>query len=199
MRRATVSLLGLYQYDNTILDGLVVPGPVYDDEEQQIGAGVDRQQVINNLLLEAAELEVLYPSAPFLKQAVEMWAQKQLPVWDRLYATTLLKYDPIYNFDRYEEYTDTEEIDSTNTGTSDGTNKVAGFNAAELVDQSGSSGSSTMIGDVNRTLKHSARLYGNIGVTTSQQMLTAEREVVRFNMVDIIVRDFIERFCLLVY
>ena len=45
---ATMSLLGLYNWDNTILDGLVVP------------AGVDKKTVINNLLRECAELEVLY-------------------------------------------------------------------------------------------------------------------------------------------
>lgn len=40
---------------------------------------------------------------------------------------------------------------------------------------------------------------GNIGVTTTQQMIEAQRQVVLFNMVDVIVNDFKNRFCLLVY
>ena len=44
---ATMSLLGLYNWDSTILDGLIVP------------SGVDRSALINNLLRECAELEIL--------------------------------------------------------------------------------------------------------------------------------------------
>ena len=44
MSRATLSLLGLYQYDNTIFNELVLP------------EGMDKQVYINNLLMETAEM-----------------------------------------------------------------------------------------------------------------------------------------------
>ena len=47
--------------------------------------------------------------------------------------------------------------------------------------------------------EHGARLYGNIGVTTTQQMIEAEREVVKFNIVDYIIGSFKKRFCILIY
>lgn len=43
------------------------------------------------------------------------------------------------------------------------------------------------------------RAYGNIGVTTTQQMIEAQREVVKFNIYDYITRAFIEYFCIMVY
>lgn len=43
------------------------------------------------------------------------------------------------------------------------------------------------------------RTHGNIGVTTSQQMIQSERDLVVFNLYDVIAGSFIENFCLMVY
>ena len=52
----------------------------------------------------------------------------------------------------------------------------------------------------SRNANHNGRIHGNIGVTTSQQMLTAELDLApRVNMYEVITRDFRNRFCLLVY
>ena len=52
-----------------------------------------------------------------------------------------------------------------------------------------------------RTGKHTrtGRAHGNIGVTTSQQMIQSERDLVVFNLYDVIAESFIENFCLMVY
>ena len=44
--------------------------------------------------------------------------------------------------------------------------------------------------------KHSARLYGNIGVTTTQQMIDEERKIVNYSVEEVIADDYRERFCL---
>ena len=36
------------------------------------------------------------------------WSAKELPIWDRLYKTTLLEYNPIENYDRKEKWTEDE-------------------------------------------------------------------------------------------
>ena len=42
--------------------------------------------------------------------------------------------------------------------------------------------------------------YGNIGVTTSQEMLTQELELAKIiNVIPIIIESFKDRFCLMVY
>lgn len=47
--------------------------------------------------------------------------------------------------------------------------------------------------------EETALLYGNIGVTTSQQMLIQEIEVAQQNIIEIITEDFKESFCVMVY
>ena len=46
---------------------------------------------------------------------------------------------------------------------------------------------------------HEQKETGNIGVTMTQQMITAEREIAMFNIIDFIINDFKERFCLRIY
>lgn len=163
----TLSLLGLYQYNEQLFDGLRLPG------------GVNKDAFVDNLLAETAEFEVLYPDAEFMANMISMWSAKELPVWEKLEETLHYDYDPISNYDRHEE--------STNTGESLG--KVAGYNAADLVNSSGAS----------TDVKRKARMWGNIGVTTTQQMIEEERRVSEFNISDYIIDSFKRRFCLLIY
>ena len=177
---ATMSLLGLYNWDSTILDGLVVP------------AGVDKQTVINNLLRECAELEIIYPQPEALKFFVGEWAKERLPVWKKLESTMHYDYDPISNYERKEEWTD------ESSGTSEGTreNKTAGYNSSGAdVPESKSSASSSANGKNKRT----GRAYGNIGVTTTQQMIEEERRISEFDIDHIIINEFKKAFCLLIY
>ena len=169
---ATMSLLGLYNWDDTILDGLIVP------------VGVDRSAVISNLLRECAELEILYPQPEALKFFVTEWAKERLPVWNRLEATLHYDYDPISNYDRKEEWEDESSGESEAM--------TAGYN---------SSGSDVPEAKSSATgkAKRSGRAYGNIGVTTTQQMIEEERRVADFDMVQIIIQEFKKTFCLLVY
>lgn len=43
------------------------------------------------------------------------------------------------------------------------------------------------------------RAYGNIGVTTTQEMIWSERNVVDFSVMEVIIREFIMQFCIAVY
>lgn len=49
------------------------------------------------------------------------------------------------------------------------------------------------------TYKRKAHLHGNIGVTTTQQMIEQERNIVKFDMYNYIITDFVENFLTLVY
>lgn len=49
------------------------------------------------------------------------------------------------------------------------------------------------------TFTHSNRTHGNIGVTTSQQMIQAERDLVRYSLIEEIAEDYRDAFCLDVY
>ena len=162
---AQMSLWGLYQVDPTILDGLIVP------------EGMDGENLRDNLLLETESMEILYPNTLFLKMAITVWAAERKEVWDKLYATTVLEYNPIENYDRQEE------SESDNSETFKDTGKAV------------SSGSNTTKGNS----KFKSRVHGNIGVTTTQQMIEQERRSVEFCMTEYIINDFIDRFCVGVY
>lgn len=244
---ARMSLWGLYQYDNTILDNLTLP------------TGMDADNLKQNLLVETAGLSILYPDPDFLKTVIGLWSAERQDVWQKLYATTVLQYDPIQNYDRTEE---TEEVndgvsvrsneqkrdatsdgvttrDSDQTrsrseagntsGTSETVNKNTSYNSNTFADtakaessgsNSNSSSSSENVAEkgnesvsgrasenVNENGNESrsdrrqfkSRVSGNIGVTTSQQMIMSEREVAEFCMTEYVINDFIQRFCIMVY
>lgn len=179
----TMSLWGLYQVDPTILDGLIVP------------TGMDGDNVKDNLLLETESMEILYPNAPFLKMAVTVWAQERKEVWNKLYATTVLDYNPIENYDRQEEST------SANSGSSSGstttTSSATAYNSNDFADTAKgvTAGQNTNASNG----RYISRVHGNIGVTTTQQMIEQERNSVQFCMTQFIIDDFISRFCIGVY
>ena len=224
---ASLSLYGIFQYDDTILDGLNVP------------TGMDPDTVKNMLLIETAGMSILYPDAPFLKKAIALWSAERSDVWQKLYNTTVLEYDPIENYDRREESSEenigNEQVQSSQARSTDsesrgssqqhrsGENTATAANTAynsndfadtskstssgsdDVMDSTVSSGSGTenVSGSGNKSStdlrRLSSRIHGNIGVTTTQQMLQSEREVAEFCMVDYIVNDFISRFCVMVY
>lgn len=255
IRNATLTILGLWQYDHTVLDGLQVP------------QGISKETVSDNLLMECAELEAVYPDPAFMKQAVTSWSAMMAPIWQELYDTTQYEYNPIWNKDgtitetvtrglettgrmtRDRDLTDTtarnlgttdtttRDLDTTDNGTITGTseeiNQTKGFNSTTWADstkKSGTTSSTTAAtgsedetvsktGSENETINKtgsddetvnqtgaedetttlSRRETGNIGVTTTQQMIREQREIVELNMVKRIIDDFKMRFCILVY
>lgn len=108
-RAGNISPLGLFQWDNTIFDLMQIPSALNKDD------------LIDNLLAETAELEVLYPNPIVFKNLVGVWSRKQLDIWNRLYATTQYEYNPIENYNRYE----TGSEDGTGRTTHSGTDTTA--------------------------------------------------------------------------
>lgn len=119
-RGATLSVLGIYNVDNTIFDNMEFPDG-FTDEQKEI--------VKNSILVEGAELECLYPSAYFLKTIIGIWSRKELPYWQRVYNASLLEYNPIENYRRTEteSITDgrTEEHSGQDVSTASGSDTMA--------------------------------------------------------------------------
>ena len=111
-RAVNLSHLGLYQWDQTLFDLMQIP-------EQ-----LNRDTLIDNLLAETAELEVLYPNPVVFKNLLGVWSAKNLDVWNRLYATTQYEYNPIENYNRYEEGSDSGTGRTTHSGTDTTTESI---------------------------------------------------------------------------
>lgn len=203
MSKATLSLLGLYQYDNTIFNELVLP------------EGMDKQLYINNLLMETAEMEVLFSNPATMRSVIGIWSSAHLDSWAKMWNTTKLEYNPIENYNRQEDWTDNNKTNSkvqskdVGTGKNHSTDisKAAGFDSGNLVtsgqNDNDSNNESTQIGNSegnsNEELKHTGRVHGNIGVTTSQTMIVEERRVADWNMYEYLIDKFKQQFLLLVY
>jgi hypothetical protein len=103
-----MSLLGLYQNNDQLFNDFQIP------------EDLDKDILVQNLLCECAELEILYPQPYFMQTMIGLWSGKEKPVWDKLYKTTVLEYNPISNYDREETWTDNEYT------TNDGTANISG-------------------------------------------------------------------------
>jgi hypothetical protein len=186
--------------------------------------------------MDTAELEVVYPSAPAMKDAISMWSAANVENWTKLAEIYKLKYNPIENYDRNEEWDDTGTVGNVSATTTTNTysetqdttgstkpnvqvqDNVWGFNSTTNVPKSNqitsgttdTTGKNTATGSSNgegsnnntetRNLSRKGHIHGNIGITTSQQMI--EREIRLwgdFNIYNFIARAFRERFCLLIY
>lgn len=98
-----VTPLSLYMLDQTVFDNLQLPTPPTNPTDYPdlyvAGFQLDRQVLVDNILMECGELNVIYPQPDFFKYAVGQWSKKELPVWQALYNTLFYKYNPLWNKD----------------------------------------------------------------------------------------------------
>lgn len=74
-----------------------------------------------------------------------------------------------------------------------------GSTVSEASNTQESTGQNNTDESINRTWTRSNVTEGNIGVTTTQQMLEAEREIVNYSVIEVIANDYREHFCLDIY
>ena len=149
------------------------------------------------------DLACIYRDPNIFKREVRIWFFKNLDTWKRLAETAHFEYNPISNYDRRETITDTASENSVGTNNTKSTNteKVSAFNSDNMSEKQSGNFDGTTSGSVtaNRTNTRTAEISGNIGVTTTQEMIKQERDVLNFNIYDIIAHQFKERFCIMVY
>ena len=223
-----LTLIGLYNFDSSLFDGLTLPD------------GYDKSVFIDSLLLEHGEKCVLYANPDFMKNAIAAWGRKWAGNLERIYLALTEEYNPLHNFDRFEEYTDNEgrkyesktnaghkATDNPNYNTATETNvnattehQTSAFNSsnyepADKTTHNGGKVTETTSGktqDLSETsnsttndaethnFTHNGHLYGNIGVTTSVQMLTSEVDArMKYNLYDAAGRLFANELLIGIY
>lgn len=113
MVKSNLSVWGLYSFDNGLFDDLQLP------------TSLTKQTVVDNILLECAELQVLWSDPNFMKTAIGAWSRKMLPVWNEIERILAIHYDPQFNYNRYEEETGHITKTGTDTKTQTGTDTKA--------------------------------------------------------------------------
>lgn len=91
-----LSIMGMYEYDNSLFDGLDVP--TYTDKNGIVHV-VNKTDVINSILLNCAELEVIYPNFDTMKLAIGVWSAAEQDSWKKMFATQKAEYNPLWNVD----------------------------------------------------------------------------------------------------
>ena len=175
-KMATMSILGLYQWDNTIFDAMVLPDQINKDT------------LVNNILDECAELEVLYTNPDFIKNAIGYWSLKRYHAWEKLQTVLYENYDPFINIKRDEVRTIEYDPNLTQTASTNAFNEGTGTER-ESVHQGGRS----------VTTEH-FHVEGDSAITDAQDVAVKESKLrLEYDLYQIIIEEFKRRFCLLIY
>ena len=257
--------------------------------------GIDKETLTDNILIRGGEFEVVYSDPDFMQRAIGSWSKKWYRTFSKWIEALDIEYNPLENYDRIEDFTDTINRGLTTAGRKDSGNtrtfdnedketrdyedketrdlsdertfnntdertldtenvldgtveeKVSAFDSSTyqpskntdtdntttdtgtitdahtgtvtdegtgtdtfnhtgtdtfnhtgtITDEygEGTSGSEKE----NTTNKHGGRVHGNIGVTTSQQMLEQELNIAKWNLYEHITDVFLEEFIIPIY
>lgn len=181
---ANLSILGLYTWDNTIFDNMVLP------------AEIDKDILVDNILMDYAELEVLYPDSEFMKSAIGSWSKARLRTWSKMANVLYEDYDPFINIKRDETRTITQERDLQGSGI--GENSVSAWNETDYTNRNKTDTVNYETGTVTTT-EH-FHVEGDSAITDAQDVARKEIELRSENdMYQIIKNDFKRRFLIMVY
>lgn len=193
--RAKIPFATLVRHYPEITEGLYIAGD-FDIETE--------------LVLRYGEMTPIYQEPSYLKAWIAQVGRQLKWSIDKLYAVTQLEYNPIENYDRKEETTEDSSATGTNSfkqgtitetnttryGSTD-ENTVAAFNSdsyqpSEKLTRGGDDTTnseithgldSTNTSNTGKLIRDS-RVHGNIGVTTTQQMMEAEIKIAEANYIE---------------
>lgn len=262
MAQAKITLIGLENYlnpDHSVFENMILP------------EGINKDILVGTIILRCQEFELLYSDPDFMIAAVNIWSRKNYWTFDKWIKLINESYDPLFNKDYFEEWTDTHSGDYTKDGqasssgetgqtndltqtnnllnTTDmsridnlaSTNDVttthsekayndSSFvgttqdvtdqdqtqtgtvrNAGTTADTGTVKNTGTVKGDYSNlnnnsetgedayTNQHTYHGYGNIGITSAQELFMKETNVARWNMYEHIADLFANEFCIMVY
>ena len=243
MSSAKITTVGFYQYMNAYnndLFGLLNLPP-----------GIDKDTLVNNIMLRGGEFEVVYSNPDFYKSAIGLWSNKRYRTVEKWINALNIDYNPLENYDRMEEWSDSGSRTNTgtvsdsgirkNTGTqstessgkdnfkgsgnSTSSDEISAYNSNSFQNDKKNTTNSSNSSETNTTANNTrtdnlsesnsntrtdnlsektnsdrkGRAHGNIGVTTSQQMLQSELDIAKWNIYEQITDLFLSEFCIMVY
>ena len=243
MSSAKITTVGFYQYMNAYnndLFGLLNLPP-----------GIDKDTLVNNIMLRGGEFEVVYSNPDFYKSAIGLWSNKHYRTFEKWINALNIEYNPLENYDRMEDWSDSGSRTNTgtvsdsgirkNTGTqstessgkdnfkgsgnSTSSDEISAYNSNSFQNDKKNTTNSSNSSETNTTANNTrtdnlsesnsntrtdnlsektnsdrkGRAHGNIGVTTSQQMLQSELDIAKWNIYEQITDLFLSEFCIMVY
>ena len=226
---ARLTLNGMYQYDPTLFDGMILP------------EDYDRDALLAEIMKRSGQLYPYHQVPPILKADIRLWFSRNYLNFDRIMEALTAEYDPIENYNRIEAWTRTPNLTDKSTlsgkdttdrdydhlkekvsykGDDTRETQVSAFDSSayqpsekvtdsrttreDEKDTDGKYTDTTNFGKVdtvthNGTESYRSNIHGNIGVTTNQQMITAELELRKFDIYSDIAARFEHEFIVQVY
>lgn len=155
-RVSTLSIMGLYNYDPTIFDGFRVPESIESR----------KQDIIDEICLEGAELEILYSNPDVMKFAITKWTNLNFKIWEELQATREYVYNPIWNKDGTYRETETRDLAGSKTS------ETASSKSGAITDEE------TQVLDANKKVDTESEVDTLTGIESDQ---TVVRDVMGYN------------------
>lgn len=197
-----INLIDLYGY--SMFDNIVYP------------QNLDKNVIINTIMDTCAMYTPIYTDINLLTMKINNFFLKYQNTFNKLYDAYSIEYNMIDNYDRTEQYTTTDVQNITDTAVYSSNTNQSGINSTlvspddsnnyvndtrlESSDNSNLSSTNNVSNNSNNTRTHELHAYGNIGVTTSQQMLASELDIrPKLNIYEIIAKFFFREFFIYTY
>lgn len=189
-------------------DTLALRPDFFDDVD--IDSRLDKNEIKMAILERCGTLFPIYTNSEMFKRFSDSFFKQRKDVITKLINTTKFEYNPIDNYDRteevhrkYDELTSNENETTANSERNNTQeNSVSAYDSDVYQPKEKVSGVSNDVdtttgngsGVIDITEDTTTRTRGNIGVTTTQQMIEAERRVVLFNIYNWIAIEFEQHF-----
>lgn len=176
MSSAKLTLIGMYNYDQTLFNELVMP------------EGIDKDLFVQSLLMKSGEFEVLYPQPEFLKFYIKVWSSKWFRTFEEWLRGTQQRWNPIYNYDRFEESRNNNVKDFSSTTTADYSDKhlvdlddtrtadLKEKRTADLEDKQ-----TVDLRDMRTADLNESTTFDNTDTTTQTDQMTTEHQVAAYD------------------
>lgn len=161
------SVLGAYAYDDTLFDNFSLHEEI---------TTIDKNELIDYIIYENADMPLHVVNLDLLKIKIGLWCKKNKENWLRMYEALYQKYNPLHNFDRYEETTDRSKGEgkrnTTNTGNGTNNQSVNLLHKGDKTDTLNTS-EATSYGKTESTSKNFGETETHTGTETNAHENTA--------------------------
>lgn len=130
-----LTVLGLYNYGESLHDDLF--------GNLTLPEGINRQDLIDNILEQGASFETLYPDYEYLKFSIGAWSRRWYRTIDKWVKVLEIEYDPLYNYNRFEEWEDS----GSRSGQDSNTRNLTGNTSDHVTGETDTKDTVTTIGE----------------------------------------------------
>lgn len=179
------NFLTTLEWQGDFWSDIVLPEGLMAKKETLVDAIVDR----------CATLRPYYSNPRLFKRMSDHFFESRQNELKRLWDLSQMDYNPIENYDRYEDSENIAHNETTLGSTSE--SQISAMNSGSYQpDNKVIAGGGDQADGNNRFNSH---IHGNIGVTTTQQMIEAERRLLDYSVFEHIAQMYEKEFFIRVY